>query len=225
MQATLDAKMVGAVRDLVAVAMGGDGLGNNGASSSAIAAERAGFPELYGVQDTMGETIERYMKLYNTEAMEGERPIEEAPAHKSEREVVEQDEARLIPSERESVNRVMLTKRTFYARKELAKQQKRLEAILNKEPVGRVLDSHDPLMYAFTGPTTYAQLKDREEQKKAAYIDYDDEEMVAQEIAMQEQRVQEAQDKLDEYLETAKLPELPKPEHMTDPHLVKKLEV
>ena len=203
----------------MAVSLGGDGLGNNGASAAAIAAEQATFPQLYASTDRLNETIDNYWKLYNTESVEGDRPIEEAPSLKTTREVLEAAEENVTPSEYESVNRAMLLRTTFYARKKLEEEEKRLEAILNHEPVPRVFDPYEFPMSEFEGPITMKQRREREARINEPYINYDDPVMVASEVAAQEERVAKAQKKLDEKLELAKLPELPKPPHMADPNV------
>eukprot|EP00750_Incisomonas_marina_P012319 INCI16724.2.p1 GENE.INCI16724.2~~INCI16724.2.p1 ORF type:complete len:825 (+),score=154.29 INCI16724.2:105-2579(+) len=216
--ATMDAELVTAMRGLVAIAMGGDSLVVLGTTSEDIVAEQQGFPELYNLTDKLGETPGRYMKLYNTELREGDA-AEAAPPVKSARELVEADEQRLTPSESEMVNRIVLKKRTLFARKALQKEENRLQAIRDQKPVGPIIDSHDDVMRAVNGPATMAMLKEREDIKNKAYIDYNDKDMVAQEIAAQEQRVATAQAKLDEYLAQDLLAELPKPAHMLDQNL------
>ena len=214
----MDAELVTAMRGLVAIAMGGDSLVVLGTTSEDIVAEQQGFPELYNLTDKLGETPGRYMKLYNTELREGDA-AEAAPPVKSARELVEADEQRLTPSESEMVNRIVLKKRTLFARKALQKEENRLQAIRDQKPVGPIIDSHDDVMRAVNGPATMAMLKEREDIKNKAYIDYNDKDMVAQEIAAQEQRVATAQAKLDEYLAQDLLAELPKPAHMLDQNL------
>lgn len=222
--ATLEAKLVSIMRELVAVSMGLDGVGVGASSSEALAQEQAAFPELYNLTDILGETVGRYFKLYNTETVEGDRPAEEAPATKSAREIHEAAEENVTPSEYESVNRVMLMKTTLRAKQELRKQTTRLESILNHEPVGRIFDPYDLPESEFSGPTTVAQRKARQDLIAAAYINYDDEEQVAQELELQKERVAQAQAKLDEKLAMAELDELPKPPHMMDPAMSNKPE-
>ena len=156
---------------------------------------------------------------YNTELTEGEQAEEDRPAIKTARELTENDEDNPVPSEFETVNRVVLKKRTLFAKKALAAAEERLAGILRGDPVPRVLDSHDDLMRPFNGAVTGEQVREREAERNRPYIDYSDADMVAQEVRKQEERVAEAREKLDGFLEQAKLPELPKPPHMLDQNL------